>query len=87
MAPRKIIAQRGDKRKHHGNRLFRFPQHFERYALQFKNAPIIQKRLVYLGLQNSFIPSCFEGRGWDKLLGEFPKICDPLIRDDRPRMY
>ena len=32
-------------------------------------------------LKNSFIPSCFEEWGWDKLLGEFPRICDPLIRE------
>ena len=32
-------------------------------------------------LQDSFIPSCFEGWGWDKLLCEFPRICAPLIRD------
>ena len=31
-------------------------------------------------LKDSFIPSCFERRAWDKLLGEFPGICDPLIR-------
>ena len=37
---------------------------------------------MYLNdLQNSFIPSCFEGWGWDKLLGEFLGICDPLIRE------
>ena len=32
-------------------------------------------------LKNSFTPSCFEERHWDKLLGEFPKVCDPLIRE------
>ena len=32
-------------------------------------------------LQNFFIPSCFEGWSWAKLLGEFPRICDPLIRE------
>jgi len=31
-------------------------------------------------LKDSFIPSCFEGWGWDKLLCEFPGICDPLIK-------
>ena len=37
---------------------------------------------MYLNdLKDSFIPSCFKGRGWDKLLGEFPRICDPLIRE------
>lgn len=62
--------------------LFRSPQHFERYALQFKTASIIQERKPYLDdLKESFIPSCFEGRGWDKLLREFPRICDPLVRE------
>ena len=32
-------------------------------------------------LWNSFIPSCFEGQGWSKLLGKFPRIYDPLIRE------
>jgi len=32
-------------------------------------------------LKNSFIPRCFEGWGWDKLLGEFPGICEPFIRE------
>ena len=82
MAPRKTVAQHGDKRKRFDDSLFRSPQHFERYALQFKTAPIIQERQVYLDdLKDSFIPSCFEGQGWDKLLGEFLEICDPLIRE------
>ena len=82
MAPWKIVAQRGDKRKHNDDSLFLSPQHFERYALQFKTTPIIQGRQVHLvDLQDSFIPSCFEGWGWDKLLCEFPRICAPLIRD------
>ena len=32
-------------------------------------------------LKESFIPSCFEGRGWEKLLGDLPKVCEPLIRE------
>ena len=75
MAPRKTIAQRGDKRKCDDNSLFRSPQHFERYALQFETAPIIQERHVHLAnLKDSFIPRCFKGRGWDKLLGESPEF-------------
>ena len=32
-------------------------------------------------LQNFFIPRCFEGQAWDKLLGEVLRICDPLIKE------
>ena len=32
-------------------------------------------------LKDSFIPNCFEGRGWDKLLGELSRVCEPLIRE------
>ena len=32
-------------------------------------------------LKDSFILRCFEGQDWDKLLGEFLKICEPLIRE------
>ena len=32
-------------------------------------------------LKGSFIPSCFEGQGWDKLLGELPGVFEPLIKE------
>ena len=32
-------------------------------------------------LKESFIPSCFEGRGREKLLGDLPGVCKPLIRE------
>ena len=32
-------------------------------------------------LKDSFIPRCFEGHDWDKLLGKFLEICEPLIRE------
>ena len=32
-------------------------------------------------LKDSIIPSCFEGWGWDKLLTELPRVCEPLIRE------
>ena len=32
-------------------------------------------------LKDSFILRYFEGRDWDKLLGEFLRICEPLIRE------
>ena len=34
-----------------------------------------------INLKESFIPSCFEGRGWEKLLGDLPEVCEPLIRE------
>ena len=30
-------------------------------------------------LKDYFIPSCFQDRGWDKLLGDLPGVCEPLI--------
>ena len=32
-------------------------------------------------LKDTFIPKCFEGRGWDKLLSDLPGVCEPLIRE------
>ena len=32
-------------------------------------------------LRDTFIPNCFEGRGWDKLLSGLPVVCEPLIRE------
>ena len=32
-------------------------------------------------LRDYFIPSCFQDRGWEKLLGDLPGVCDPLIRE------
>ena len=62
--------------------LFRSVQHFERYRVSFLRGTIIQERLVDLGdLKDTFIPGCFEGRGWDKLLSDLPAICEPLIRE------
>ena len=62
--------------------LFRSFHHFERYRDSFMRGTIIQERFVDLGdLKDTFIPSCFEGRGWDKLLSDLPAICDPLIRE------
>ena len=82
MAPRKTTGQRGDKRKFLSNSLFRSPQHYERYSHQFETTPIIQERHVNLAdFKDSFIPSCFEGWGYDKLLGELPRVCETLIKE------
>ena len=32
-------------------------------------------------LRDTFIPSCFEGRGGEKLLSDLPVVCEPLIRE------
>ena len=62
--------------------LFRSIQHFERYKDSFLNGTIIQERFVDLGdLKDTFIPDCFEGRGWDKLLSDLHVVCEPLIRE------
>ena len=43
---------------------------------------IIQERFVDLrDLKDTFIPDCFEGRGWDKLLSDLPGVCEPVIRE------
>ena len=62
------------------NTRFRSIQHFERYNQFFEKAPIIEERFVDLvDLKDYFIPSCFQDRGWDKLLGDLPGVCEPLI--------
>ena len=82
MAPQKTTTQCDDKRKRLDTNQFRSPQHFERYSHYFETTSIIQKRFVNLvDLKDSFIPSYFEGRGWEKLLGDLPRVCEPLIRE------
>ena len=86
MAPspikKKTTAKKGDKRLKMDNTKFRSLQHFKRYAQFYIKATIIQERFVDLvDLKDIFIPSCFEGRGWDKLLSDLPKVCEPLIRE------
>ena len=34
-----------------------------------------------MDLKDTFIPTCFEGRGWEKLLSVLPGVCEPLIRE------
>ena len=34
-----------------------------------------------MDLKDTFIPSCFEGGDWDKLLSDLPRVCDPLIEE------
>ena len=45
-------------------------------------ATIIQERFVDLmDLKDTFIPSCFKGRGWERLLSDLPRVCKPLIKE------
>ena len=32
-------------------------------------------------MKNTFIPGCFEGREWDKILSDLPVVCELLIRE------
>ena len=34
-----------------------------------------------MDLKDTFIPSCFEYRGWERLLSDLPGVCKPLIRE------
>ena len=72
MAPsppkKKTPAKKADKRLKMDYDLFRSVQHFERY-----------KDLV--DLKDTFIPTYFWGRGWEKLLSGLPGVCEPLIRE------
>ena len=75
-------AKKADKRVKMDHNLFRSVQHFERYRDSFLRETIIQERFVDLGdLKNTFIPGCFEGRGWDKLLSDLLAVCEPWIRE------
>ena len=78
----KTPAKKFDKRMKMGHNLFRSVHHFERSRDSFKKGTIIQERFVDLGdLKDTFIPGCFEGRGWDKLLSDLPTVCEPLVRE------
>ena len=64
------------------NTQFKSTKHFERYNQFFAKAPIIQERFVDLvDLKDYFIPGCFQDRGWDKLLGDLPEVCESLTRE------
>ena len=32
-------------------------------------------------LKDYFTPSCFQDRGWEKLLSDLPEVCEPLIQE------
>ena len=83
MTPKKKTTTHcADKRKKMDNTRFRSTKHFERYNQFYEKAPIIQERFVDLvDLKDYFIPGCFQDRGWEKLLGDLPRVCEPLIRE------
>ena len=72
MAPsspnKKTPVKKSNKRMKMDHNLFRFVPHFERYV-------------DLEDLRDTFIPNCFEGRGWEKLLNDLPAVCEPLIRE------
>ena len=77
---KKTIAHRANKMKKMDNTRFRSTKHFERYNQFYEKAPIIQERFVDLvDLKDYFILGCFQDIGWDKLLGDLPGVCEPLI--------
>ena len=79
---KKTPAKKADKRLKMDSKLFRSVHLFERYRDNFMKAGIIQERFVDLeDLRQTFIPSCFEGRGWEKLLSDLPGVCEPLIKE------
>ena len=64
------------------NTRFRSTKHFERYNQFYQKALIIQERLVDLvDLKDYFIPNFFQNKGQDKLLGDLPRVYEPLIRE------
>ena len=79
---KKTLAKKADKRLKMDRDLFRSVQYFEKYKDSFMKGTIIQERFVTLmDLKDTFIPTCFEGRGWEKLLSGLPGVCKPLIRE------
>ena len=79
---KKTLAKKADERLKMDHNLFRSVQHFERYKDSFIKRTIIQERFVDLvDLKDTFIPTCFKGRGWEKLLSGLPGVCEPLIRE------
>ena len=79
---KKTTTKKGDKRLKMDNTKFKSSQHFERYTQFYLKAPIIQERFVDLvDLRDTFIPSCLQDRGWNKLLSDLLGVCEPLIRE------
>lgn len=79
---KKTTTQRVDKRKKIDNTQFRSTHHFERYNQFYEKAPIVSEWFVDLvDLRDYFILGCFQDRGWERLFGDLPGVCEPLIRE------
>ena len=79
---KKTTAKKSDKRLKMDNTKFRSLRHFERYRDFYLKATIIQERFVDLmDLKDTFIPSYFEGRGWERLLSDLPE-CVSLLSEN-----
>ena len=79
---KKTPVKKANKRLKMDYDMFRSVQHFERYKDSFMKGTIIQERFVDLvDLKDTFIPNCFEGRDWEKLLSSLLGVCEPLIRE------
>ena len=71
---KKTPTKKADKRLKMDYDLFRSVQHFERYKDSFMKGTIILENFVDLvDLKDTFISTCFEGRGWEKLLSGFTR--------------
>ena len=86
MAPsppnKKTPVKKANKRLKMDYDMFRSVQHFERYKDSFMKGTIIQERFVDLvDLKDTFIPTCFEGRGQENLLSGLPGVCESLIKE------
>ena len=78
---KKTPTKKSDKRMKMDHNMFRSVPHFERYKNFFLKGKHHTRKVCGLeDLKVTFIPNCFEGRGWDKLLSGLPVVCEPLIR-------
>ena len=79
---KKTTTKKSDKRLKMDNTKFRSLQHFERYRDFYLRATIIQERFVDLmDLKDTFIPSCFKGRGWERLLSDCLECVSLLLEN------
>ena len=79
---KKTTTKKCDKKQKMDNTKFMSLQHFERYRDFYLRVTIIQQRFVELmDLKDTFIPSCFKGRGWERLLSDMHGVSEPLIRE------
>ena len=79
---KKTTAKKSDKKLKMDNTKFKSLQHFERYRDFYLRATIIQKIFLDLmDLKDTFIQSCFKGRGWERLLSDLLGMSETLIKE------